>query len=76
MLGVFQSDPDIFFQTDRNIEVGKRGLDVSKIEALILERQKAREEKDWSRADEIRQELALQNITLKDSAGQTTWSIE
>ncbi len=76
VLGVFQSDPDIFFHADRNIEVGKRGLDVSQIEALILERQKARGEKDWSRADEIRQELALQNITLKDSAGRTTWSIE
>jgi len=73
VLGVFQSDPDIFFRTDRDIEVGKRGLDVSRIEALILERQKAR---DWSRADHIRQELASQNITLKDSAGGTTWSIE
>jgi len=76
VLGVFQSDPDQFFHADRGIEVGKRGLDVSKIEALILERQKAREEKDWSRADDIRKELALQSITLKDSAGQTTWSIE
>ena len=36
VLGVFQSDPDIFFHADRNIEVGKRGLDVSQIEALIL----------------------------------------
>jgi len=76
VLGVFQSDPDIFFQTDRDIEVGKRGLDVPKIEALILARQKAREDKDWSRADDIRKELALQNITLKDSTGVTIWSIE
>jgi len=76
VLGVFQSDPDIFFQTDRDIEIKKRGLDVSRIEALILERQKAREEKDWCRADDIRQDLASQNITLKDSEGQSTWSIE
>lgn len=76
VLGVFQSDPDVFFRTDRDIEVRKRGLDASRIESLILERQRAREEKNWSRADEIRQELALQDITLKDTAGQTTWSIE
>lgn len=76
VLGVFQSDPEIFFHIDRDMEVGKRGLDVSKIEALILERQKAREGKDWSRADDIRQELASQNVILKDAAGQTTWSIE
>ncbi|MEN6468108.1 MAG: cysteine--tRNA ligase [Smithella sp.] len=76
VLGVFQSDPDRFFHADRSIEVAKRGLDVSRITDLILERQKAREEKDWSRADDIRKELALQNITLKDSAGGTTWSID
>ena len=76
VLGVFQSDPDIFFQADRDIEIKKRGLDVSGIETMILERQKAREEKDWCRADDIRQDLASQNITLKDSEGQTTWSIE
>ncbi len=76
VLGVFQFEPDIFFHADRDIEAGKRGLDITKIEALILERQKAREEKDWSRSDDIRQELASQNIALKDSAGLTTWLIE
>ncbi|MEE9911893.1 MAG: cysteine--tRNA ligase [Deltaproteobacteria bacterium] len=76
VLGVFQTDPDSFFQADRGIEVAKRGLSITHIEALILERQRAREEKDWSRADDIRQELDLQNVTLKDSAGQTTWSID
>ena len=76
VLGIFQSDPDSFFHRDRDIEVRKRGLDVVKIEDLILERQKAREDKDWHRADDIRQELASQNITLKDSVGRTTWLIE
>ncbi len=76
VLGVFQSDPDAFFREDRDIEVVKRGLDVARIEALISERKKAREEKDWNRADDIRKELALLHITLKDSAEQTSWSIE
>jgi len=76
VLGVFQSDPDVFFHADRAIEVNKRGLDTKKIEMLIAQRQKAREDKDWTLADDIRKELALQNITLKDSAGMTTWSIE
>jgi len=75
-LGVFQSDPDVFFQVDRDIEVRKRGLTAADIEAQIEERQKAREEKDWTRADDIRQALALQKVTLKDSKGRTTWSIE
>ncbi|MRR15280.1 MAG: cysteine--tRNA ligase [Deltaproteobacteria bacterium] len=75
-LGIFQSDPDVFFGVDRDIEVAKRGLVAADIEAQIEERQKAREEKDWTRADDIRQALALQKVTLKDSKGRTTWSIE
>lgn len=76
VLGVFQVHPDEFFQTDRATEIAKRGLDSRSIEALIQERQRARDDKDWQRADEIRKELASQNITLKDAAGQTTWLIE
>ena len=37
------------------------------IEALIEERQQARKEKNWARADEIRDMLAAQGITLKDT---------
>lgn len=76
VLGIFQSDPDAFFLADRAIEVNKRGLDAAKIEMLIAKRQKAREDKDWTLADDIRKELTSQNIALKDSAGRTIWSIE
>ncbi|MBP7340726.1 MAG: cysteine--tRNA ligase [Smithellaceae bacterium] len=76
VLGIFQSDPDDFFRADRDLEVAKRGLDVSKIEALIREREQARAEKDWSRADDIRRELAAMGVALKDAAGQTSWLIE
>lgn len=75
-LGILQSDPDVFFQRDREIEVSKRGLDVAQVENLILERQKARADKDWTRADDIRRELASQNILLKDMAGKTIWLME
>ncbi len=76
VLGIFQHDPDAFFPADRDIEAAKRGLDVSRIELVIKERQKARADKDWSRADDIRRELASQGIILKDSADHTSWLIE
>lgn len=76
VLGIFQSDPGAFFLADRAIEVNKRGLDAARIEMLIAKRQKAREDKDWTLADDIRKELTAQNIALKDLAGQTTWSVE
>jgi Cysteinyl-tRNA synthetase len=37
------------------------------IQALIDERQAARKAKDYARADEIRDQLAAQGITLKDT---------
>lgn len=37
------------------------------IQALVDERQAARKEKNWARADEIRDQLAAMGITLKDT---------
>ncbi|NQV55842.1 MAG: class I tRNA ligase family protein, partial [Rhodospirillales bacterium] len=43
------------------------------IAALILERNKARTDKDFTEADRIRGELAAAGIILEDSGGATTW---
>ncbi|MCC8142369.1 MAG: cysteine--tRNA ligase [Lachnospiraceae bacterium] len=43
------------------------------IEALIAERQAARKEKNFARADEIRDELAAKGIQLKDTREGVTW---
>lgn len=41
---------------------------------LILERQRAREAKDWDASDRLRDELAKQGITVRDTARETIWS--
>lgn len=41
---------------------------------LILERQRAREEKDWARSDELRDKLLAQGIALRDTHGSVTWT--
>ena len=43
------------------------------IDALIVERTQARKDKNFSRADEIRDELLSRGIVLKDSPRGTTW---
>ena len=43
------------------------------IEALVEERLAARQEKNWARADEIRDELKGRGIVLEDSASGTRW---
>lgn len=44
------------------------------IEKLIEERQQARQNKDFARADEIRDQLLEQGITLKDTREGVKWS--
>ena len=41
--------------------------------ALIAEREKARAEKNWARADEIRKQLAEAGIILEDRSDGTIW---
>jgi len=76
VLGIFQDDPDRFFQLDKEMESRKRGLDTGEIESLIKARQEARAAREWAKADEIRDRLAGIHILLKDSKDGTTWSIE
>ena len=45
----------------------------SDIEALIAERQAARKEKNFARADEIRDELLAKGIVLKDTREGVQW---
>ena len=44
------------------------------IEALIEERNQARKEKNYARADEIRDQLLEQGIILKDTREGVKWS--
>ena len=53
-------------------EPKKESLD-AEIEAKIEERQQARKDKDYARADAIREELAGKGIILKDTRQGVTW---
>jgi cysteinyl-tRNA synthetase len=40
---------------------------------LIAERENAREAKDWTKSDELRDQLKTKGIGLRDTGGRTTW---
>ncbi|MDN5667242.1 MAG: cysteine--tRNA ligase [Renibacterium salmoninarum] len=48
----------------------------SLVQARLAQRQTARNEKNWARSDEIRDELAEAGIKIEDSSNGATWSIE
>jgi len=73
ILDFYQEVNDVFgiLQTDRE---GASSLE-EEIEELIAAREKARKEKDWARADSIRDELKKKNILLEDTPQGVRWKI-
>ena len=69
MLGLLSQDEAVWIKGGGD----KGGLSDKAIEALIAERQSARAARDFSRADEIRDELAASGIALLDGADGTSW---
>lgn len=68
ILGILTRKPEAFLQGKQN--------NVSEIDAMIAQRETARQEKNWARADEIRQALLKQGIVLEDTAKGTIWRRE
>jgi len=76
VLGLFQEVPSEYFEKQRETSLKESGLNRDDVEQLIAERIKARENKDWKAADEIRNSLAEKGIVLKDSPQGTEWTFK
>jgi len=70
-LGILQVSPEAFLQSSITTEV-----DPQHIESLLVQRRQAREDKDWPKADAIREELSSLKVVVEDSATGSTWRIE
>ena len=75
MLNLLQADPEEMVKTLRQ-KAADLKIAPEEIERLIEERVQARKNKDWARADAIRQELADLDITLEDNPQGTTWRVK
>ena len=67
LIGLLQADPPTWLTGDTE------GLDDALIDQLIIERNTARKDRDFARADEIRDQLQAMQITLEDVANGTRW---
>jgi len=76
VLGLFGSVPTEWLVRQAQRRLAESGLDETVIAALIAERLAARKERDFARADQIRDELAAQGVQLLDSAQGTTWKLK
>ena len=71
LLGLLTEDPTAWFQ---NKNAGEDGLSNEEIDALVAERTQAKKDKNFARADEIRQQLTDAGIQLEDTREGTRWS--
>lgn len=73
VLGIFQESPREFFE---RLSSEKPPISKEEIERLIEERAQARAQKDWKKADAIRDKLKNMGIVLEDTKKGTTWRFD
>jgi cysteinyl-tRNA synthetase len=75
VLGIFASDPATWLRQMNLALLTATGYSEADMEEFIRQRQEARKNKDFTRADEIRDELAAKGIQLLDGPQGTTWKV-
>lgn len=69
LLGLLQTPVESYFQASATV-------DAAEVEALIAARNQARKDKDFARADEVRDQIANMGIELEDSRDGTRWRVK
>lgn len=72
LLGLLEKTPQEWFQEAS----GKSSLTPGEIEAMIHGRNQARKDRDFQKADMIRQKLLDHGVMLEDTAQGTTWRLK
>lgn len=73
ILGCFGQEPESWLRERRDKKAQRMDLDVTRVEELLVDRRRAREDKDWSAADRIRDELVAMGVTVQDGADGSVW---
>ena len=71
VLGILQADPEEFLQGE-----GTSAEQAAHIDQLIAARDQARADKEWAKADTIRDQLAAMKVVVEDGADGSGWRIE
>jgi cysteinyl-tRNA synthetase len=76
VFGLFQTAPTKYFDAMKKEGLASSGDSEEEIEKLIAERAAAKKEKNFARADEMRDILTEKGIILKDTPQGTEWSFK
>ena len=76
VLGILTYDPVEYFKQKQDEGMKDVALSEEHILTYIEERKTARAQKNWKRADQIREELLSKGIILEDNAQGTVWKVK
>jgi len=76
VFGLFREEPGNYLARQRKDGLRRLNLTEEEIRRFIEERNLARKEKSWKRADEIRNDLLSKGIVLEDTPAGTIWKIK
>jgi len=76
IFGLFQEDPEVYLMEQKKEGLKRLNLSEEEILKLIEDRNVARKEKNWKKADEIRNDLLSKGIVLEDTPFGTIWKIK
>ncbi len=72
VLGILTLEPEVFLHSTLDITEDL----TQTVEALIAQRNQARQDKDWSTADAVRAQLTTLRVELEDTPDGTKWRIK
>lgn len=75
ILGIFEREPAEFLDELRDNRAARASIDPSKIQEFLDARDNARKEKDFQKADDIRNALAALGVEVKDTPQGATWDV-
>jgi len=75
LMALFQEPPAQFLRELDDMLLKKLGVARDAVDQVVEERMKARLEKDFARADELRGKLTQMGIAIMDSASGTEWEV-
>ena len=76
ILGFFEQDPDTFIKEIRNKYISQLNITTEIINEKISERNEEKKNRDFEKADKIREELDEKGIILNDTIDGTIWDIK
>ncbi len=76
IMGILEENAADYLASKKAAMLAKTGISEADILELIQDRNQARQDKDWSLSDQIRDKLLEKGIELKDGPEGTGWSVK